>query len=104
MDRVCMPEDGFVWRKYGQKFIRNIRKNRSYFKCQKKSCGARKRVEWCNSDPQNLRVIYDGSHSHPPPISSKTSDDDHQNPSSSIANQYNLLTQVLRGLNDTTTT
>ncbi|XP_015577401.1 probable WRKY transcription factor 45 isoform X1 [Ricinus communis] len=79
--RLVLPEDGYEWRKYGQKFIKNIGKFRSYFKCQKQNCNAKKRVEWRSSNPDNIRVVYDGVHTH--------------NASSQSANQYNLLTQVL---------
>jgi hypothetical protein len=29
--QLVMPEDGYEWKKYGQKFIKNIRKNRSIY-------------------------------------------------------------------------
>ncbi|KAG5250137.1 WRKY transcription factor [Salix suchowensis] len=76
--RLVLPEDGYEWKKYGQKFIKNIGKFRSYFKCQNRNCVAKKRVEW--SRPDHLRIEYKGSHSH---VSSTQG-----------TNQYNLYTQV----------
>ncbi|KAF9686526.1 hypothetical protein SADUNF_Sadunf03G0167800 [Salix dunnii] len=68
--RLVLPEDGYEWKKYGQK---------SYFKCQTENCVAKKRVEW--SSPDNLRILYEGSHNH---VSSTTR----------RTNQFNLYTQV----------
>ncbi|CAN6287344.1 unnamed protein product [Urochloa humidicola] len=63
--QLVMPEDGYEWKKYGQKFIKNIQKKRSYFRCRHKLCGVKKRVEWHPSDPAaDLRVFYEGAHQH----------------------------------------
>ncbi|KAJ8760039.1 hypothetical protein K2173_010895 [Erythroxylum novogranatense] len=81
--RLVLPEDGYEWRKYGQKYIQNIRKWRSYFRCQKQNCMAKKRVEWSTSgEADDVRVVYDGMHNHS------------QGPSN--RKQYDLLSQVLR--------
>ncbi|KAJ6944758.1 WRKY transcription factor 25 [Populus alba x Populus x berolinensis] len=84
--RLVLPEDGHEWKKYGQKFIKKIGKFRSYFKCRKQECVAKKRVEW--SSPDNLRILYEGSHSH------ASSSSIQGTPSSSAANQYSLYAQV----------
>ncbi|KAG6632724.1 hypothetical protein CIPAW_13G178200, partial [Carya illinoinensis] len=62
--RLVIPEDGYEWKKYGQKFIKNIGKVRSYFKCQRSNCGAKKRADWSTLEAGSLRVVYDGVHSH----------------------------------------
>uniref|UniRef100_A0A0D9VX28 WRKY domain-containing protein n=1 Tax=Leersia perrieri TaxID=77586 RepID=A0A0D9VX28_9ORYZ len=86
--QLVMPEDGYEWKKYGQKFIKNIQKNRSYFRCRDQRCGAKKKVEWHPHDPTlNLRVVYDGAHHHGSPSSS----------SAAAANQYDLSTQYFGG-------
>ncbi|CAN6439821.1 unnamed protein product [Victoria cruziana] len=92
---LALPDDGHAWKKYGQKFIKGVAMNRSYFKCQKSDCKARKRAEWSASHSP-VKVFYDGEHSHPPPKSSADAADDSTcgNPSSSVLNQYNLLNQV----------
>ncbi|XP_043693526.1 probable WRKY transcription factor 12 [Telopea speciosissima] len=65
-NNLVIPEDGHGWKKYGQKFIKTIRKNRSYFKCHKRNCRAKKRVEWSTSKPKNIRISYEGAHTHSP--------------------------------------
>ncbi|KAG7951230.1 hypothetical protein I3843_13G155600 [Carya illinoinensis] len=97
--RLVIPEDGYEWKKYGQKFIKNIGKVRSYFKCQRSNCGAKKRADWSTLEAGSLRVVYDGVHSHELPSLISQADQRHHgststNSSSSSANQYDLLTQV----------
>nr|AYU71093.1 transcription factor WRKY26 [Lilium regale] len=88
----AIPEDGYEWRKYGQKYISSIGKNRSYFKCRDKNCRVmKKKVEWSPSDPSNLRIVYDGTHNHPSPTSLKEDES-----LTSTAKQYDLANQVLR--------
>ncbi|KAJ3687375.1 hypothetical protein LUZ61_016539 [Rhynchospora tenuis] len=86
--QLVMPEDDYDWKKYGQKYIRNIQKIRSYFKCKNKSCNAKKRVEWHPSNPSNLRIVYDGNHDHHSKL------DLDQGSSSGSANQYDLSNQI----------
>ncbi|XP_031249600.1 probable WRKY transcription factor 4 isoform X1 [Pistacia vera] len=90
--RLNLPEDGYEWKKYGQKFIRGIGKFRSYFKCQKANCMAKKKAEWCPSEPGKVRIVYENPHSHGSNNSSGAAGSPQ---SSNNANQYNLLTQVL---------
>ncbi|KAJ8492564.1 hypothetical protein OPV22_014285 [Ensete ventricosum] len=87
-----MPGDGYAWRKYGQKFILKIGKNRGYFKCREKLCKAKKRVEWPPSDPSSVKVTYDGVHDHPSPQLLSAS---YQEAPAGMANRYNLVIQVL---------
>nr|USN24513.1 WRKY transcription factor [Panax notoginseng] len=94
--RLVLPEDGFEWRKYGQKFIKNIGKTRSYFKCQKSNCIAKKKVEWSVSEPGNLKIVYEAEHNHLSPRETSTTT------TAATANPYDLLTQVL-GDNQTST-
>ncbi|XP_078149502.1 putative WRKY transcription factor 13 [Carex rostrata] len=91
-----MPQDSHDWKKYGQKYIHNIKKIRSYFKCKNKSCKAKKRVEWHPSSPSHLRIVYDGAHDH---RSKYELDQDLS--SDSIANQYDLSNQVFRQFDGT---
>ncbi|CAL9194565.1 unnamed protein product [Musa hybrid cultivar] len=89
-----IPEDGYEWNKYGQKYIKNIRKIRSYYRCRRKECNARKRLEWSPANPTILRVIYDGMHDHRSPS-------DAEQVHSVDVNQYELGNQILGQLNDT---
>ncbi|XP_006651653.1 WRKY transcription factor WRKY24-like [Oryza brachyantha] len=91
--QFVMPEDGYEWKKYGQKFIKNIQKNRSYFRCREQRCGAKKKVEWHPHDPSlNLRVVYDGAHQHGSPSAAGE-----EGGGGATANQYDLSTQYFGG-------
>lgn len=61
-----MPTDGYKWRKYGQKSIKNNPHPRSYYKCTSSRCSAKKHVEKSTDDPEMLIVTYEGSHLHGP--------------------------------------
>ncbi|KAL6894537.1 hypothetical protein ACP4OV_008635 [Aristida adscensionis] len=94
--QLVMPEDGYEWKKYGQKFIKNIQKIRSYFRCRHKQCGAKKKVEWHAGDPgRNLRVVYEGAHQHgaPPPAAG----DQAGGAAAAAANRYELRAQYFCG-------
>ncbi|MED6156481.1 WRKY Transcription Factor [Stylosanthes scabra] len=59
--------DGWAWRKYGQKPIKGSEYPRSYYRCSScKGCLARKRVQRSHSDPQVFIVTYTAQHTHPP--------------------------------------
>ncbi|WVZ68208.1 hypothetical protein U9M48_017171 [Paspalum notatum var. saurae] len=60
------PSDGYKWRKYGQKSIKNNPHPRSYYKCTSSRCGAKKHVEKSTEDPEMLIVTYEGRHLHGP--------------------------------------
>ncbi|PUZ54014.1 hypothetical protein GQ55_5G095500 [Panicum hallii var. hallii] len=60
------PSDGYKWRKYGQKSIKNNPHPRSYYKCTSSRCGAKKHVEKSTDDPEMLVVTYEGPHLHGP--------------------------------------
>ena len=59
-------EDGFNWRKYGQKQVKGSEYPRSYYKCTHPSCPVRKKVER-SYDGQITEIIYKGDHNHPKP-------------------------------------
>ncbi|CAL9154532.1 unnamed protein product, partial [Musa hybrid cultivar] len=44
-------DDGYRWRKYGQKAVKNSRFPRSYYRCTSATCGVKKRVERSSDDP-----------------------------------------------------
>ncbi|CDP13897.1 unnamed protein product [Coffea canephora] len=59
------PEDGYTWRKYGQKDILNSRFPRSYFRCTHQKlyqCPAKKQVQRLDDDPNIFEVTYRGDH------------------------------------------
>ncbi|KAF7077667.1 hypothetical protein CFC21_082194 [Triticum aestivum] len=60
------PDDGYTWRKYGQKDILGSRFPRSYYRCTHKNyygCDAKKKVQRLDDDPFMYEVTYCGSHS-----------------------------------------
>uniref|UniRef100_A0A7N0SWR5 WRKY domain-containing protein n=1 Tax=Kalanchoe fedtschenkoi TaxID=63787 RepID=A0A7N0SWR5_KALFE len=59
-----MAEDGYKWRKYGQKFIKNSPNPRSYYRCTNPRCSAKKQVEKSSDDPETFIVTYEGLHLH----------------------------------------
>jgi len=62
-------DDGYRWRKYGQKFVKGSPHPRSYYKCTTPGCAVRKKVERSSVDPNKIEATYEGEHTHerPPP-------------------------------------
>ncbi|CAN7104688.1 unnamed protein product [Brassica rapa subsp. narinosa] len=76
------PDDGFRWRKYGQKVVKgNPNPSRSYYKCTYTACDVKKHVERGAEDVKLLLVTYDGIHEHDPPAARGSS-------SSGLKGQY----------------
>ncbi|GAB2287149.1 hypothetical protein Dimus_021535 [Dionaea muscipula] len=70
---TCLPvgslrtsDDGYSWRKYGQKQVKGSEYPRSYYKCTHPSCPVKKKIERAH-DGQITEIIYKGAHSHPKP-------------------------------------
>nr|QRX38921.1 transcription factor WRKY24 [Lilium regale] len=59
-------EDGYNWRKYGQKQVKGSEFPRSYYKCTHPNCQVKKKVER-NHEGHVTEIIYKGGHSHPKP-------------------------------------
>ncbi|KAB2604915.1 WRKY transcription factor 49 [Pyrus ussuriensis x Pyrus communis] len=59
-----MADDGYKWRKYGQKSIKNSPNPRSYYRCTNPRCSAKKQVERSSEDPDMLIITYEGLHLH----------------------------------------
>ncbi|TVU37038.1 hypothetical protein EJB05_19005 [Eragrostis curvula] len=59
-----LAEDGYKWRKYGQKSIKNSPNPRSYYRCTNPRCNAKKQVERATDEPDTLVVTYEGLHLH----------------------------------------
>ncbi|XP_020580742.1 probable WRKY transcription factor 49 isoform X2 [Phalaenopsis equestris] len=65
--RTCVDgvaDDGYKWRKYGQKLIKNSPNTRSYYRCTNPRCNAKKQVEKSTEDPNTVMVTYEGLHLH----------------------------------------
>ncbi|KAJ3670780.1 hypothetical protein LUZ60_008206 [Juncus effusus] len=60
-------EDGYRWRKYGQKAVKNSPYPRSYYRCTTQKCPVKKRVERSYQDPTMVITTYEGKHTHQTP-------------------------------------
>ncbi|XP_031478748.1 probable WRKY transcription factor 2 [Nymphaea colorata] len=67
-----LSEDGYNWRKYGQKQVKGSEYPRSYYKCTHPNCQVKKKVERSH-DGQITEIIYKGTHNHPKPQPSRRS-------------------------------
>ncbi|XP_073140343.1 probable WRKY transcription factor 26 [Henckelia pumila] len=65
-------EDGYNWRKYGQKQVKGSENPRSYYKCTHPNCPTKKKVERSLSG-QVTEIVYKGSHTHAKPQSVRRS-------------------------------
>lgn len=60
-------DDGYNWRKYGQKQVKGSENPRSYYKCTFPNCCMKKKIEKSLVDGQITEIVYKGSHNHPKP-------------------------------------
>lgn len=65
-------DDGFNWRKYGQKQVKGSEYPRSYYKCTQPNCPVKKKVERSH-EGHITEIIYKGAHNHPKPPPSRRS-------------------------------
>lgn len=82
-ERKCQPppatvdkpgNDGYNWRKYGQKQVKASEYPRSYYKCTELNCPVKKKVER-NFDGKISEITYKGQHNHELPQSNKRAKD-----------------------------
>uniref|UniRef100_A0ACD5VG65 Uncharacterized protein n=1 Tax=Avena sativa TaxID=4498 RepID=A0ACD5VG65_AVESA len=66
MSDVDVLDDGYKWRKYGQKVVKNTQHPRSYYRCTQDKCRVKKRVERLAEDPRMVITTYEGRHVHSP--------------------------------------
>ncbi|KNA13964.1 hypothetical protein SOVF_111800 isoform A [Spinacia oleracea] len=66
MSDVDVLDDGYKWRKYGQKVVKNTLHPRSYYRCTQDNCRVKKRVERLAEDPRMVITSYEGRHVHSP--------------------------------------
>eukprot|EP00253_Pinus_taeda_P001231 PITA_01231 len=57
-------DDGYKWRKYGKKFVKNSSNPRSYFRCSDSNCDVKKTVERDAHDKGIVITTYLGKHNH----------------------------------------
>ncbi|CAA2983211.1 probable WRKY transcription factor 12 [Olea europaea subsp. europaea] len=71
---VDVLDDGYKWRKYGQKVVKNSLHPRSYYRCTHSNCRVKKRVERLSEDRRMVITTYEGRHNHSPSDDSNSSD------------------------------
>lgn len=67
-----LADDGYNWRKYGQKQVKTSEFPRSYYKCTHPNCPVKKKVERAH-DGQVTEIIYKGNHNHQKPSPTRRS-------------------------------
>ncbi|XP_010683475.2 probable WRKY transcription factor 46 [Beta vulgaris subsp. vulgaris] len=65
VEATNLTDDGYAWRKYGQKEILNTKYPRNYYRCTHKhdqECQATKQVQQISENPNKYNIIYHGTH------------------------------------------
>ncbi|OAY54136.1 probable WRKY transcription factor 50 isoform X2 [Manihot esculenta] len=62
---VEILDDGFKWRKYGKKMVKNSPNPRNYYRCWVEGCPVKKRVERDREEQEYVITTYEGVHNHP---------------------------------------
>ncbi|OMO93362.1 DNA-binding WRKY [Corchorus capsularis] len=88
---VDLLDDGYRWRKYGQKVVKGNPYPRSYYKCTTPGCNVRKHVERAATDPKAVITTYEGKHNHEVPAA-KTSSHNTANNTASQVRMQNMVT------------
>lgn len=61
---IDLLEDGYRWRKYGQKTVKNSPFPRSYYRCTNSKCMVKKLIQRSPEDPTIVITTYEGQHCH----------------------------------------
>ncbi|KAK6919243.1 WRKY domain [Dillenia turbinata] len=69
LSEVDIVNDGYRWRKYGQKLVKGNPNPRSYYRCSNAGCPAKKHVERASHDAKVVLTTYEGQHDHGVPPS-----------------------------------
>ncbi|CAL1391402.1 unnamed protein product [Linum trigynum] len=63
--QVDILDDGYRWRKYGQKAVKNNKFPRSYYRCTYQGCNVKKQIQRLTKDEGVVVTTYEGAHTHP---------------------------------------
>ncbi|KAK8619035.1 hypothetical protein V6N13_133004 [Hibiscus sabdariffa] len=63
--QVDILDDGYRWRKYGQKAVKNNKFPRNYYRCTHQGCNVKKQVQRLTRDETVVLTTYEGVHAHP---------------------------------------
>ncbi|EEF28519.1 WRKY transcription factor 1 isoform X2 [Ricinus communis] len=69
LSEVDIVNDGYRWRKYGQKLVKGNPNPRSYYRCSSPGCPVKKHVERASHDSKVVITSYEGEHDHEMPPS-----------------------------------
>nr|AZU90761.1 WRKY transcription factor 8 [Siraitia grosvenorii] len=97
---VDLLDDGYRWRKYGQKIVKGNPYPRSYYKCTTPGCNVRKHVERASTDPKAVITTYEGKHNHDVPAG-KTSSHSTVNSNVPQLKSQNMVTEKKFSSNNT---
>jgi WRKY transcription factor 1 len=67
LSEVDIVNDGYRWRKYGQKLVKGNLNPRSYYRCSNPGCPVKKHVERASNDSKVVITTYEGQHDHDTP-------------------------------------
>ncbi|CAL9151435.1 unnamed protein product [Musa hybrid cultivar] len=92
---VDILDDGYRWRKYGQKVVKGNPNPRSYYKCTNPGCTVRKHIERASHDLKSVITTYEGKHNHDVPVARNSGQPSsaQSNTTANAAPQHNGLLQ-----------
>ncbi|CAK8564751.1 unnamed protein product [Lathyrus sativus] len=70
---VDILDDGYRWRKYGNKVVKGNPYARGYYRCTNAGCTVRKHVERASHDLKSVITTYEGKHNHDVPAACSSS-------------------------------